>query len=356
MVAVALTIFNGCQKDELVRQLADEQSQLAIKPDVYVENGYLAFKNMEAVDSVIQMLGKMTTIEKEIWETQMGFKSARAEFDKLFNEYDKLESYGAFLAFKERNKDKLKFNETDLTDCSIDYLFATKYFLPILNKEGEFQVGKNIFKYTNQMEQFIVTDGDFTKLKNIYSHLGDNIVVSVPPLKSISIVHTFPEDDPSGNNNSYHRKVNINDRKLKNELFIDQYITNISVGYWKRGYYVCLNQRGQKISWGNWRDYSTTYGMRKIRCEIGAHYHHDINTHISLESSSSVTFLLDNDAEFIYWQTPYSPPALTPSIKYAAEVSFRGFGFEDNNFYKIDIPAGYSLADSNNYPSTGWGY
>jgi hypothetical protein len=44
MVATVLTIFNGCQRDELVSQLADEQLQSAVKPDVYLENGYLAFK------------------------------------------------------------------------------------------------------------------------------------------------------------------------------------------------------------------------------------------------------------------------------------------------------------------------
>ncbi len=67
IVAVALTIFNGCQKKEQV--LIDEvQPQVAVKPDVYVENGYLAFKNMEAVDSVIQLLSTMNRNEKKVWE------------------------------------------------------------------------------------------------------------------------------------------------------------------------------------------------------------------------------------------------------------------------------------------------
>lgn len=68
MAATVLTIINGCQKDELVGQLADEQLQAAVKPDVFLENGYLAFKNMEVVDSVVQMLGKMKRTEKEAWE------------------------------------------------------------------------------------------------------------------------------------------------------------------------------------------------------------------------------------------------------------------------------------------------
>jgi hypothetical protein len=39
IAAMALTIFTGCQKDEHV--LIDEQSQLAIKPDVYVTGIWL---------------------------------------------------------------------------------------------------------------------------------------------------------------------------------------------------------------------------------------------------------------------------------------------------------------------------
>ena len=97
--------------------------------------------------------------------------------------------------------------------------------------------------------------------------------------------------------------------------------------------------------------------MRKVRCEIGPKYINDMNTHISLEVSSSVNFALANDADFISWPDPYSPPFYPiPNIDFAAEVSFRGFGFENDDFYKIDNPTGYAIASSNNYPSTGWGY
>ncbi len=64
MTAALLTIFNGCQKDELIDQGVDVQSQDVIKPDVYAENGYLAFKNIGTVDSMIQILSKMTMEEK----------------------------------------------------------------------------------------------------------------------------------------------------------------------------------------------------------------------------------------------------------------------------------------------------
>ena len=130
MVAVAITIFYGCQKDELV--LTDEQPKAVVKPDVYLENGYLAFKNMEAVDSVITMLSRMTDEEKERWENNIGLKSARAEYQRLYAEYDKLLSEDELLAFKDKYKSLLKFEGEGPADWSLDYPYSTKYFIPIL--------------------------------------------------------------------------------------------------------------------------------------------------------------------------------------------------------------------------------
>ncbi len=357
IVAVALTIFNGCQKsDEPV--LIDAQPQAVVKPDVYVENGYLAFKNMNSVDSVIQLLSTMNRTEKEAWEQQIGFKSARAAFDALFDEYDKLESYEEFLVFKERNRTKLKFNEMDEDDCSIDYPFATKVFLPILNEEGVFKAGITLFKYTKD-NQYMIVDGDTDKLNNLEAFTDDNMVISLPKLKSnITIIHAFPEDNPNGDYNEYHRKPNISKRKLKNELFVDRYIENMGNGMWKRGYYVVVNQHGQKLSWGKWRDYYTIYSMRKIRTEIGSTiYYQDLGTHISPEVKPYINFTLGHNSDIIYWPPPYTPPLLSvPDIDYAAEISFRGFGFNNSDYYKIDIPENYPIASTNNYPSSNWAY
>jgi len=353
IVAVALTIFNGCQKDELV--LIDEQPQVVVKPDVYVENGYLAFKNMEAVDSVIQMLGKMKRSEKEVWEQQIGLKSARAEFDKLFNEYDKLESYEEFLAFKKRNSDKLKFNEMEPDDCSIDYPFATGYFLPILNIEGIYKVGRSIIKFTED-NQYVIADGDLNKLNNIEDYLNDKMVYTLPRLKTNEItgLHSFPEDDPKTHNNEWHRKANIDNRKLKNQLYVDRYSVWVDENVWVTGYWVYLNQHGQKISWGNWRDYSTTYGITQIKSQVGSGpIRQDIRTNISAEANPSVNFYLEN---YQITTTYYIGYLSIPSINFAAKVSFNGFGYDAEDFYQIDNPAGYGIGNTNNYPPSGWGW
>ncbi|HPE75376.1 MAG TPA: hypothetical protein PLC80_04780 [Draconibacterium sp.] len=358
MVATVLTIINGCQKDELVSQVADEQLQEAVKPDVYLENGYLAFKNMEAVDSVIQMLGKMKRTEKEAWEQQIGLKSARAEFDKLFDEYDKLESYEDFLAFKKRNSNKLKFNENDPDDCSIDYPYSTGYFLPVLNTEGIYKAGKSIIKYTKE-EQIVIADGDINKLNNLKSYMNDDMVIIMPKLKSGSYstngIHWFPEDDPLTGNNVWHMKSGISDRRINHQLVSDQWIIWEDENVYKNGYRIYLNQRGQKHSWGKWKDYATTYSIKEIKCKVGTEpIFEDTRTHISWETSPSINFYLYS------WEvvTTYAPSGYltVPSVSFAAKVTFRGFGFETSDYYTIENPESFTPATNNSYPSTGWGW
>lgn len=332
-----------------------------VKPDVYVENGYLAFKNMEAVDSVITMLSKMTIQEKEAWETQMGFKSARAEFDKLFEEYDRLETYEAFLSFKERNKGKLKFNETDNTDCSIDYPFATRYFTPILNSNGVYKVGKTIIKYSLD-NQVAILDGDINKLNTI----NDGVVLKYGLVRNnIISIHGFPEDNPNGDyTNPWHRKPDISDRKLKNELYVERYLyyfqdrweNNQWVPYYENGLIVYLNQRGQKVSWGSWRDYATTYSLKEIRFQVGSFPEvQDGRTHLSAEVNPSINFSLHK--EFVITNNPniaYLP--LPANIYFVAQTSFRGFGFNSTNYYPIENPENYTYTGGYTYPSSGWGW
>jgi hypothetical protein len=364
MVAMVLIIFNGCQKDEPgVSQMADDvQPQAVVKPDVYVENGYLAFSNINAVDSVIQLLNKMTILEKESWESQMGLKSARADFDVLFGEYEKLQSYDEFLAFKERNKDKLVFNESDAEDCSIDYPYVTRYFLPVLNNEGVYKVGKSIIKYTKE-DQIIIADGDVNKLRNIYSHINDKNIVIMPKLKassnSFTTIDFFENDDPKTGNNKWHMKSGISDRRINNKLYVEQYLYdffdyNVNMVAWDNGIRVMLNQRGQKHTILGWKDYYTTYGITEIKCKVGSlPTYEDVRIHISAEVKPSIDFTLANYGQVTYYQP--SSYLSVPSVSFAAKVTFRGWGFDYSDYNKIDYPDTYGLGGSNNYPST-WGW
>lgn len=105
MVAVALTIFYGCQKDELVSQLADEQPQAMVKSDVYVENGYLVLKDLNVVDSVMKSLKNMNQEQVLAWEKQLGFESARTYYDKILIGSEKINTVEEIISFREKYKD-----------------------------------------------------------------------------------------------------------------------------------------------------------------------------------------------------------------------------------------------------------
>lgn len=67
IAVLALSIFYGCQEDELISQLADEQPQAVVKPDVYVENGYLVFKSKDVYDSIRFIVEKYEPEEALNW-------------------------------------------------------------------------------------------------------------------------------------------------------------------------------------------------------------------------------------------------------------------------------------------------
>ena len=153
IVAVALTIFNGCQKDELVRQLADEQSQLAIKPDVYVENGYLMFKNFAVLDSLSKDLNNKTDNAIRDFESKIGFKSAYSYLKELKNKAESL-SEREIPTFLETTSKNGYFNKEEK---EFIYPFNIESFAVVLNPKGKVQIGKTIYRFEGAT-QFITAD------------------------------------------------------------------------------------------------------------------------------------------------------------------------------------------------------
>jgi hypothetical protein len=175
-VLVTIAVFFAACKDDGIT-VTDQGNGFdpCTMPDVYVENGYLAFKDLSTVDSVLHVLSQMARDGKDAWDTQMGFTSARSEFEKLFDEYEQLASRDEFLTFKGKYKDRLTFNETDEDDNSIDYPFFPTPLAPLLNTEGIVKIGKSLFQYTKS-GRIAVYDGDLHKLKNFEQFRGDKMV------------------------------------------------------------------------------------------------------------------------------------------------------------------------------------
>ncbi len=154
MVAMVLTIFNGCQKDELVLQSADAQLQKVVKPDVYVENGYLVFKSQEIFDSTLAVVQKMNDEEFYEWENSLGFVSANTFYLMAEDEFSKIANEEQRKIFIQRNYKNLIINQNE-----IEIKFFAKSLGDLLNIEGIVKIGKSIYLFTDTKE-YVILDGD----------------------------------------------------------------------------------------------------------------------------------------------------------------------------------------------------
>ena len=285
ILGVALTIFNGCQKEELTFNVPDEELQEIISPEVFVENDYLAFKNMEAVDSVVSLLSLMSENEKEVWETQMGVKSARAKFQELYGLYDKLSSEQELLSFKKEYEKDLKFEGNNPFEWSVDYPYATKYFLPVLNKDGIYKVGNSIIKYTTD-DQIIILDGDIEKLNNLDKFIdNENVVYLSSKLKSNGdtrlYLDDFEDDNLDPNRYDMWSYSASGTRRLRNQLIWDTYYYNEGVNIYS-GWKLLFHQKGEKKVLGIWKQYKTVYGTQDIYVQVGNFPSYWINQYVAV--------------------------------------------------------------------------
>ncbi len=284
----------------------------------------------------------MNESEIEMWEKSMNVVTARSEFDKLFNEYEKLDSYEEFLTFKSKYSEKLKFNLADAEDCTI-YPYCTAYFVPALNNKGLVKIGRSLIKYTKS-DHIVIKSGDIAVLDNLRVSSNNGDLFIYPKLKSTeeTIIHNFPEDDPSGNNYKWHKMNGHSGRRLMNELRVDQYrfsryYYQINLQEWIRGVKVYLRQIGQKNGSFGWKNYSTTYTFDDVKIKVNNQPTAVFNPFAPIVSEKvkpSANVLLA-DLEIIDLDYGTAPPLLPiPDISLEILTSFSGFGLE--NLYEID--------------------
>lgn len=189
MVIAGLSIFNACEKsNELeVRQPTDNaQSQEAIKPGVYSENGYLVFKDFETLDSLKKVLNTLTTEELNNFEKEFGFTSAysyRMDFlnksdgmneSELINHLAKVSNEGYF----------------DQGRKEFVYPFYNESYAKLLNPNGKVKIDKTFYQFKGDVEIIkpdlsgVNYDGDASKLtKEIQLHENKGLLKSGEMLK-----------------------------------------------------------------------------------------------------------------------------------------------------------------------------
>ncbi len=190
MVATVLTIINGCQKDELVSQLADEQLQEGFKPDVYAKNGFLVFQDSRKLNQTLNLLASMSEEERRNWEKRFFFTSQQTIFndivdaelrlDEPYETLSKEELLNAIPPAKHSENYYKYLNAGIIKEIiysdgteSYDYSTRTPYLASILNEEGIFAVGDTMYQCTaNAIKQWNKCDLN-NKMKLMSS--GENI-------------------------------------------------------------------------------------------------------------------------------------------------------------------------------------
>ena len=264
-MVLALTFFNGCQKDELVSQLADVQPQQVVKPDVYVENGYLAFKDMEAVDSVKQMLEKMTLNEVEMWENDLGFISAKTYFEPIFKEAENVSTADEIKTFKEKYKEVLKWEEFNSSESTFDYPYYYTNFVSLINKDGYLKIGRSLFIY-NKENRITILDGDISKIEDAMNFKGNdnNILIAGNGynLKSINTLIGLTNFEGQYGNDADPTDdwcTWSSTRRMKTGLQFEDFVYQNNYGLYDGYYNIYLWQRAQKKVLGIWVNYSVRY-------------------------------------------------------------------------------------------------
>jgi len=262
MVATMLTIFNGCQKDELVSQLADEQLQAAVKPDVYGKNGFLVFSDSRKVSQTLNSLAKMSEEERKNWEKSHFFVSQQTIFHNIVNAELQLDvpyenmsveelknaippAKHSEIYYKYLNEGIIKeFQFSDGTE-SYDYSTCAPYLASILNEDGLFVVNDTMYQFTsNAFKQWNKCNvNDKTKLINTDESI-DGIEIN-NKLKSSTVVYGLFAYD-SGRDRRIQIGINFNSW---------QYLSNATIWRYEHWVEVISQKKNLFGTWKyNWTD------------------------------------------------------------------------------------------------------
>ncbi len=183
-LAMVLTVFNACQKDEL-KTSPDEGIAKTSKADVYLEGDYLVVKNYEAIDSLKTILQNKSLEEQSRWEDQLGLKSAKTFRAQAS---DKLAGFQKEADAENYAKELVKEGYFSMKDSSMCYPFYNYFWDCILNKNGVIKIGDVLYCFQKDA-QISVMDGKAKTLNQFISkpESCDTAVVKVysfPKLKS----------------------------------------------------------------------------------------------------------------------------------------------------------------------------
>lgn len=143
---LALIIFNGCQKDDQV--LIDEQPIALDKPDFYVEENYLVFKDFSELEGLKKVLNNSSFETLKEFETKNGFNSAFSFRNEIILKADKMTDV-QISKYLEEMSNKGYF---DKENQMFTYPFYNESYAKVLNPDGKVKIGKTFYQFKGMIE------------------------------------------------------------------------------------------------------------------------------------------------------------------------------------------------------------
>jgi len=268
---MVLTFFNACQKDELEVDPAGE-TVLQEKPDIYLEENYLVFKNFETVENTLNELNNQSFEAKQQWETQLGFKSAMTYRSELSNKLEAMDDLPTAEKFISELASKGYFS---MQDSCLSYPFYNVSWNGVLNPNGLVKIGDVLYCFQED-KQIIILDGSKSTLTRYLSSdkIDDGVVKVISSIKTRSVgTQGYGE---------LGQVVGYKDLNYYHRLIVTLYYEAITIkdpeipeNYIQTGVKLYLSYHSYRKKLWYWLDYNTLFYYKNAIWSIGGNYDHN---------------------------------------------------------------------------------
>ncbi len=161
-IATVGVFFTSCQKDEFKDAGSQSDIKALSQPDILITDGYLHLRNWEVADSLTKLVSGMSDAEANAWEQSIGFESARSLENKLFGEYEKIETIEGMQNFKSKYSSILQFSE-DEDDNGFELKAGSTIYDQIISSFGKLRVGNVLYSKSEKGLKISFVKGDVIK-------------------------------------------------------------------------------------------------------------------------------------------------------------------------------------------------
>lgn len=240
-------LFASCSKDDVLGDeliVEGETSVVTLSNELGFENqnGILKVKDfetfMEALSYFSDSEDRLVTNETlDRWENSLGFESLRSQTNRIYDQYQNIETLDQAEAFKSLNSEYIDQNE-DFVFPSTGMVLGT-----ILSGDGMIYIGNSLHCFVDKY-QIMVADGDREKMKIALETMKDNSDLG------ITIGVFSPEDDLKKSCGHTRKCTDVaGNKKVEGEWRLLYFAQPVSDGYKVGVGYRCTMKSRKKVLW-----------------------------------------------------------------------------------------------------------